>query len=176
MISYGRCFWHIRGQGSFSKLSLAQSLRRSIFKSASHWGIRDPPDLSVSVYHTQAERVKGQSILRRYSPGPSGQSKSFKLQPRTMAATGWQWPGSDNKQIKRSAHIRFIASCNKGRPWSSLWGRLAAEDSPQSPRFLSRASPPPKGFNHKNSNEIGGTFKRSSKRKTSPVLFIRTAS
>lgn len=138
-------------------------------------GLRDPPDCSVSVYHTQAERVKGQSILRRYLPGPSGQSKFFKLPPHTMASTRRQWPGSDNKQIKRSAHKRFIASRNKGRPWSSLRGRLAVVDSPRSPRFLLRASPPPKGFNHKNSNEIGGTFKQPSKRKTSPVLFITTA-
>lgn len=111
-----------------------------------------------SVYHTQARRVKGQSISRRYSPGPSRQSNFFKLPTRTKAATGQQWPASDNKQIKRHAHKRFIASAQQRPPMELPMRTTRSGGRPSvNPLSLSRASPPPpKGSNHKNSNGIVG--------------------
>lgn len=111
-----------------------------------------------SVYHTQAGRAKGQSISRRYSPVPSCQSNFFKLPTRTKAATGQQWPASDNKQIKRYAHKRFIASAQQ-RPPMELPMRTTRSGGRPSVTLLtlSRASPPlPKGSNHKNSNGTVG--------------------
>ena len=138
-------------------------------------GLRDPRDFSASLYHTQTEWVKGHSILRGYWPGPSGQSKFFKPPPHTMVTTRRQWLGSDNKQIKRPVHKRFIASNNKGRPRSSLQGQLSgpsvAVNSTRSPGFLLRASPPSKGLYHKNSNDIGGTSKQPPKQKK-PLHFF----
>lgn len=130
-----------KSQGSFAKLWPDHFFRESVLKGAQKWGLKDPPDFSVSVYHTQTTRVKGQSILRRYWRGPSGQSKFFKPPPQTMATTGRQKLSSDNKQIKQSAYKRFIASHYKGRPRSSLrqglWGPPSLVNSTWSSHFFS---------------------------------------
>lgn len=76
--------------GAIHRAFTTQFLGGSIFKRVSEWGLRDPPDFAVSVYHTQTQRVKGQNILKRYWAGPSGQTKFLKLPPHTMATTGQQ--------------------------------------------------------------------------------------
>lgn len=79
---------------------------------------------------------------------------------------------SNGMHIKDLLHRR-----NKGRPWSSLWGPLAAADAPQSLRFLSRGPLHlhPKAPTIKILIELWGSgggvggmkpFKRASKRKT----------
>lgn len=75
-----------------------------------------------------------------YFPGPTDQSQSFKGWPCTMAKARQQWQSSDNKQIKQSAHKRFIASYNK-RPPTELFAKTTlrpsiAVNSNRSPCFF----------------------------------------
>lgn len=87
-----------------------QSSLTELFKQVPEWGRR--PFATVSVYHTQTKRVKGQSILRLSWPGPGHHT---------------QWPPSDdNSRLQTTSkssglHIKdLLHRATKGRPRSRL--------------------------------------------------------
>lgn len=100
----------------YNRVSISTSISTTDKAALKVWTFKQEWMWRVSVYHTQTKKNrKGEEYQGRIGL-TSGSVQAFQPLPHTKATIRQQWQASDSKQIKWSAHKRFIASRHKSLP------------------------------------------------------------